>query len=129
MAGSPVVVDYMQVTITSSFDLSRYQKGQLGYYVFGYVTFGTNGYFEAPQWINFPQQMFFPQNKRFDTFKWQCKPGINFAYKPIYGNLDILGPTVQGYLINMAAGAVQGLSPFSPSGAPLSPPELVPFVP
>ena len=129
MAGSPLVVDYMQVTITTTLPDSSYAHGMTGLFVYGYVTFGTNGYFEPVQYVNLKKQMFFPANRRFDTFKYQGKVGVNFSIKPIYGNLDVFGPTVDGNLINLSSGAVAGLAVKTPAGLPGPSPVLIPLIP
>lgn len=121
MAGSPVVVDYMQTTLSFTVDKNIYARGMEGLFVYGYVTFGLNGYFEPPQFINFEKQQFYPRNNRFDTFMWQCKPGVSLTYKPIYGNLDALNPVIQGQIVNMLAGAVTGLTPIGPGGPGVAP--------
>lgn len=126
MASSPLVADFLQLTITNFADLARYQRGQEGLYVFGYLAFMSNGYAEPPQWINFEKQMFFPRNRNWDTFRFGLKPGVLAAVRPIYGNLDALAPIVQGEAINLMLGAVKGLRVYAPDGTPGPIPEFVP---
>ncbi len=126
MASSPVVVDYMQLTLTLSLPPEQYFRGMVNLSVYGYCWFSTNGYAEEVQYLNFLQQMVFPKNRRFDTFSWQCKPGVSLAYKPIYGNLDVLSPQVQGQAINLLGGVAAGLVTYMPDGTPGTVPVFTP---
>lgn len=127
MAGSPIVVNAMQITIDTTLPLSHYARGPQDFYVFGYVTFGHDSYWETPQWINFQKQVFYPRDPRFDTFKYQGKFGVNITYKPLYGQLDILSPEVQGAILNMCAGGFGGLRPQNPAGVFGPLPSFVPL--
>lgn len=129
MAGSPIVVDYMQLTVNATGGIARFQRGMTGLYVFGYCQFITNGYSEPPIFINSVKQMVFPKNRRFDSFHWQMKPGVTLSVKPIYGDLDLIAPLVAGEAVNLAKGLASGLRVFLPDGTPGAIPEFVPVIP
>lgn len=115
--GNPAVLEGVQIDVIASDKVkARYFHGIKDLAVYGFVTFSHDGYWEAPQYINFTKQFIAPRIARPDVMVVRVKPDIVVNVNPVYGRFNALEILADHASTNLLRGKSAGLATKAPDG-------------
>lgn len=115
--GNPVVLAGVQIDVIATPEVkARYKHGMTDLNVFGYVSFSHDGYWEAPQYVNFNKMFISPRIPRPDFIVVRMKPDIKMNVNPIYEKFDALEILANNKQVNLLKGKADGLATLKPDG-------------